>query len=346
MANNNENNVDNNSLKKENIKRKKDSRLKNSLIIFTCILGGLILVGLVAQSVNLSIFGDTKGYNTDGPYIATVYVEGTISSGQTDVFGLPLGYQHQWTLDKINEFIYDSDNKGLLVFIDSPGGGVYESDELYLKLNEYKEITNRPVYAVMGSMAASGGYYIAAAADKIIANRNTWTGSIGVTIGTLYDISELLDRYGVKTVTITSGENKAMGSSVNPLTKEQQDIFQALIDEAYDQFVGIVAEERNIEIDKARKIADGRIYTAKQALELGLLDKIGTIDDAIYDMSETYDLWECDIVDVIYTDSSFLRSLVGNVKIPDLWGGDVSAVLKIVEGNNKFPISYQCEILN
>ena len=346
MANNNENNVDNNSLKKENIKRKKDSRLKNSLIIFTCILGGLILVGLVAQSVNLSIFGDTKGYNTDGPYIATVYVEGTISSGQTDVFGLPLGYQHQWTLDKINEFIYDSDNKGLLVFIDSRGGGVYESDELYLKLNEYKEITNRPVYAVMGSMAASGGYYIAAAADKIIANRNTWTGSIGVTIGTLYDISELLDRYGVKTVTITSGENKAMGSSVNPLTKEQQDIFQALIDEAYDQFVGIVAEERNIEIDKARKIADGRIYTAKQALELGLLDKIGTIDDAIYDMSETYDLWECDIVDVIYTDSSFLRSLVGNVKIPDLWGGDVSAVLKIVEGNNKFPISYQCEILN
>lgn len=345
MTDNNENNIDKNIHTNNSEKRKKDSRLKNSLIIFTCILGGLILVGLVFSSVSISIFGDDKGYTTEGPYIATIYVEGTISSGQTDIFGLPLGYQHEWTLEKINELMEDSENKGLIVFIDSPGGGVYESDELYLKLNEYKEIANRPVFAVMGSMAASGGYYIATAADEIIANRNTWTGSIGVTIGTLYDISELLDKYGVKTTTITSGENKAMGNSVDPLTKEQQAIFQALVDEAYEQFVGIVAEERGLELENTKKIADGRIYTAKQALELNLVDKIGTIDDAIYDMSEKYDLWEIDVVDIVYTDNSIWGNILQGVSIPDLRGGDVSAVLEIVEGNNKFPISYQSELL-
>lgn len=110
----------------------------------------------------------------------------------------------------------------MILFVNSPGGGVYESDELYLKIKEYQEQTECPVYAVMGSMAASGGYYISAPADKIVANRNTWTGSIGVTIGTLYDISGLLEQYGVKTETITAGRNKAMGSSVEPMTEEQE----------------------------------------------------------------------------------------------------------------------------
>jgi len=322
-----------------------NTRLKNSLIIFTCIFGGLILFGLFFNSINLNIFNNNQGYHVDGPYIAAIYVEGSIDSGQIDAFGLATGYQHQWTLDRIDELIADSENKGLIVFIDSPGGGVYESDELYLKLNEYKDNTDRPVYAVMGSMAASGGYYIAAAADEIVANRNTWTGSIGVTIGTLYDVTELLDRYGVKTLTITAGDNKAMGSSVDPLTPEQQAIFQSLVDEAYEQFVGIVADERDMEYETAKNIADGRIYTAKQALELDLIDQIGTLDDAIYDMSEKYELWDCDIIDIIYTDTSLLSNIINSVKIPNLRGGDVSAVLEIVEGNNKFPISYESELL-
>ena len=113
-----------------------------------------------------------------------------------------------------------------------------------MKLKEYKEKTKRPVYAYMGSMAASGGYYISAPADMIFANRNCWTGSIGVTIGTLYDLSGFLERHGIKAVTIASGRNKSMGSIVDPLTDEQRRIFQSLVDEAYDQFVNIVAEER------------------------------------------------------------------------------------------------------
>jgi len=329
----------------EDNRKKSNKRLKKSLIIFGCIIVGIIVLGLAWSSIKDTIWGKDDEIAADGPYIATIYVEGTIASGQTGTFGIATGYQHQWTLDKIDELIADADNKGLIVFIDSPGGGVYESDELYLKLKEYKNKTKRPVYAVMGSMAASGGYYISTAADKIIANRNTWTGSIGVTIGTLYDISGLLEKYGVKTETITAGRNKAMGSSVEPMTEEQKAIFQSLVNEAYEQFTGIVSEERGIKLDDVKKLADGRVYTAKQAFQLGLVDKIGTKDDAVSDMRKTYDLQDSDLIDVVYEDNSFLGTLLSEAHIPDIGGGDVSAILKVVEGNDEFPISYECELL-
>ncbi|MDD2189578.1 MAG: signal peptide peptidase SppA [Eubacteriales bacterium] len=326
-------------------KKKNNSRLKKNLIIFGCIIAGIIVFALIGSSIKNAIFGDGNDIQARGPYIATIYVEGTIAKGQTDSFGLPIGYQHNWTLKKINELAADSNNRGIILFVDSPGGGVYESDELYLKLKAYREETGRPVYAVMGSMAASGGYYISAAADKIIANRNTWTGSLGVTIGTLYDITELLEKYGVKTVTITAGENKAMGSIVDPLTEEQKAIFQALVDEAYDQFINIISEEREIGLDEVRKLADGRIYTAKQALKLELIDEIGTIEDAIIDMKTVYALQNCEIIDVIYQDNSLLSSLLGEVRIPDMNSGDFKVIQNIIEDEIKFPISYECELL-
>ncbi len=325
--------------------KNKNKRLKKSLIIFGCIIAGIIVLALIAGSIKDAIWGDDQDISASGPYIATIYVEGTIIAGQTDSFGLPVGYQHNWTLDKIDELMADSNNRGLIVFVDSPGGGVYESDELYLKLKKYKDVTQRPVYAVMGSMAASGGYYISAAADKIVANRNTWTGSIGVTIGTLYDISELLEKYGVRTVTITAGSNKAMGSITQPLTDEQKAIFQSLVDDAYGQFTGIVSEERGIDIDAVKKLADGRIYTAEQAYELGLVDLIGTFDDALSDMTEEYELQDCEVINVVYKDNSLWGSLLNGIKIPDFRGGDVSAILNRIEGDSRFPISYECELL-
>lgn len=325
--------------------KKKNGRLKKSLIVFGCILAGIILLAVIGNSLKEAIWGKDKDITASGPYIATIYVQGSIMSGQTDSFGLPVGYQHNWTLDKIDELMADFNNRGLILFVDSPGGGVYESDELYLKLKEYKEVTERPVYAVMGSMAASGGYYISAAADQIVANRNTWTGSIGVTIGTLYDISELLENYGVRTVTITAGSNKAMGSIVKPLTAEQQDIFQALVDDAYNQFTQIVSEERGIELDAVKTIADGRIYSARQAHELGLVDMIGTFEDALSDMTEKYNLEDCEVIEVVYKGSSLWSSLFSGVTIPDLKGGDVSAILNRIEGDGRFPISYECEML-
>lgn len=325
--------------------KRKGHRLRNSLIVLGIILVIVILLGVSCKSLGLG--SDTTSY-PDSPYIAKLFIEGTIQgSGNTDYFGNPTGYQHQWTLNTIDDLIKDDNNKGLILFVNSPGGGVYESDELYFKIKEYQKKTHRPVYSAMGSMAASGGYYISAPCDKIIANRNCWTGSIGVTIGTLYDFSDLLKRYGVKTHTMTSGPNKAMGSSVEPLTDEQQQIFQSLIDDAYEQFAGIVAEGRKMDINTVKKIGDGRIYTARQALQLGLIDKIGTLDEAIADMKKSYKLEGCEVVDLTDTNSSVLGSLFEGMSLPKHLGasGDVSAIMDIVEKDDNMPVSYMCEAL-
>lgn len=326
----------------------KKSKLKKSLIIFGIIIAFFVILGVSCKALDINS-PSTTGENVypNDSYIAKLNIEGVISaSNATDYFGTPIGYQHQWTLDTIDDLIYDDNNKGIIFFVNSPGGGVYESDELYFKIKEYQEMTGRPVYSAMGTMAASGGYYISAPCDKIVANRNCWTGSIGVTIGTLYDFSELLERYGVKTNTITAGTNKAMGSTVEPMTEEQRQIFQGLVDEAYDQFVDLVAEGRDMDIDKVRKIADGRIYTAKQALSLGLIDEIGTFDEAVYDMQETYELENCQLADLRYQDTSLLGELFGKVNFPKMTAkGDVAAIIELMEDSNQFPVSYMCETL-
>ncbi|MBO5139201.1 MAG: signal peptide peptidase SppA, partial [Peptococcaceae bacterium] len=151
---------------------------------------------------------------------------------------------------------------------------VYETDELYLKIMEYKAYTNRPVYAAVENYAASGGYYVACAADAIYANRNATTGSIGVIMGDFLDLSELLDNIGVGVSYVATGPNKAMGNSYEPLTDEQRAIYQEICDESFEQFVGIIAEGRNMNEAEVRVLADGRVYTAKQAAANGLIDGI------------------------------------------------------------------------
>jgi protease-4 len=156
---------------------------------------------------------------------------------------------------------------------------------------EYKEKTSRPVYAYFASEACSGGYYISMAADKIYANRNCWTGSIGVIVS-LTNYKELMDKLGVKEIDITSGRNKAMGSAAADLTDEQEKIIQSLVDEAYDQFTGIVSEGRNLPIDTVKKLADGRIYSAQQALDSKLIDDIMGEEDALKSFNKDFGLDE------------------------------------------------------
>ena len=175
--------------------------------------------------------------------------------------------------------IESGNNKGIFLYVDSPGGSVYESDELYLKLMEYKEKTGRPVWAYFAGQACSGGYYISMAADKIYANRNCWTGSIGVIIS-LVNCKKLYDKLGIKEIDITSARNKSMGSAGLDMTDEQYKIFQSLVDEAYDQFIDIVSNGRSMDGETVREIADGRIYSAKQALKNGLIDEIGLLEEA------------------------------------------------------------------
>lgn len=213
-------------------------------------------------------------------FVGVVNVVGTIqaSSGSSSWSSSGDEYNHDLNMNYIDQLMENDNNKGILLYIDSPGGTVYESDELYLKLLEYKEVTGRPVYAYFASQACSGGYYIAMAADKIYANRNCWTGSIGVIVS-LTNCKKLYDKLGIKEIDITSGENKAMGSAGLDLTDEQYDILQSLVDEAYEQFTGIVSEGRGMDIATVKKLADGRIYSALQAKDAGLVDEVGLLED-------------------------------------------------------------------
>src|SRR5262249_39001215 len=160
-----------------------------------------------------------------------------------------------------------------------PGGTVTASDIIFRELEEFKRTTGRAVVASMLDVAASGGYYIALAADTIVAHPTTVTGSIGVIMISL-NAEGLMQKVGLATATIKSGERKDMGSPFRQLTSEERAIFQAVIDDLYRQFVSKVVERRNIPAATATALADGRIYTAEQALGHKLVDRIGYLPEA------------------------------------------------------------------
>lgn len=220
--------------------------------------------------------GDNASVLADMPiredFIAIVPIEGTIQES-SDFYGTSTGYNHDLLIEYVNRLMDNDWNKGIILRLDTPGGTVYEADELYLKLKEYKEKTGRPIWAYMESICCSGGVYIASSADEQYANRITTTGSIGVIMST-YDMSGLYEKLGIKEVNIVSAKNKDMGSVGKPMTNEQLDIYQSVVDEYYEQFVNIVAEGRNMSVADVKKLADGRIYTARQAEENGLIDGI------------------------------------------------------------------------
>ncbi len=216
---------------------------------------------------------------TTEEFIAVVPIRGTIqASSDSGMYGSGDGYNHNMLMEYVNLLMENDCNKGIILRFNTPGGTVYEADELYLKLMEYKEKTGRPIWAYMEGQCCSGGVYLASSADEQYANRNTTTGSIGVIIST-YEMSGLYEKLGIKEVNIVSAKNKAMGSAAKPMTDEQLAIYQSIVDEAYEQFVNIVAEGRNMSVAEVKKLADGRIYTAKQALENGLIDGIKTSEE-------------------------------------------------------------------
>lgn len=320
--------------------RKKPPR---SLLVFGSILVGMLLLGILLK---IAGFSGLDQNNTDAAsihqdHIAVLYIEGTIGDSDEN-------YNQQYILENINSMIDNDSNEGLMLYVDTPGGGVYESDEVYLKIREYQKTTKRPVYAYFASQATSGGYYLSASSDKILANRNCWTGSIGVTMGTIYDISGLLEKYGIKAETITSGPNKSMGSSTEAMTDQQREIWQSMIDEAYDQFVGIVADGRKLDESYVRSIADGRIYTAKQAKANKLVDDVvDTYDDAVAKMQEDCDLEDAQVYEFRYQpDESLLSSLVSSAK--KLAGvssekSDISALTRLMEKQSQIDLQYLCE---
>ncbi len=166
--------------------------------------------------------------------------------------------------------------KAIVVRIESPGGAVGASQEIYRAIQGIP----KPVVASMGNIAASGGYYIAAACDVIVCNPGTLTGSIGV-ITTLPNLEALFDKLGIKFQTLTSGAMKGAGQSDRPLTPQEKAMFQALIADLHSQFVNDVAKGRNMEVARVGALADGRVFTGQQALANGLVDVLGNYNDAL-----------------------------------------------------------------
>lgn len=238
----------------------------------------VIAVG-VTSSIRNALFPDTESYSEEpNNSIAIVAILGEIGSGSTDAFGnATSSYIHHRTLQYIYDLTMSQQNRGIFLYIDSPGGTVFESDEVYRALMTYKQITGRPIIAFGQHTMASGAYYIACAADKIYADPNAIVGSIGVYVQH-FDLSKYYEEMGVSTEYITTGDNKAMGNEFRPLTEEQRAIYQNIVDESYEQFLDVILEARDYtKREEIKPIADGRIYTTTQAVENGLLD-----DDAYY----------------------------------------------------------------
>lgn len=288
-------------------------------------------VGSVSSSISSSDASAAAAYDTD--YVETLYFEGTIADNGM----YSTGYNHQWTLEEIDRLIDDDYNKGLILYLNSPGGGTYESDEMYQKIMKYKELTGRPVYAYMGNQATSGALYIAMAADEIYAGRMTLTGSIGVIMQN-YDLSGLMDKLGIKESNIKSGANKDM-FGYSGYTDEQKQILQSIIDENYEIFVNIVAQSRNLPVDTVKTLADGRVFSAQQAKDAGLIDDIATYDQFMENMKSLDDFYTCNFIDAKNNSGSLFGYLFSQAQM-STDNGIYNKLAELFENKNKSPFYY------
>jgi protease IV len=259
------------------------------------VVGGLVALGLLVLTVGLVALVlaiDARGQSASsavyeeqyvsggGPdKIAVVPVEGEIVPADSNVAGVQPTTTPEGLADALQQAKDDASVAAVVLEVNSPGGAVTASDEMQQSILDFKRSSGKPVVVSMGDVAASGGYYISTAADRIVANETTLTGSLGV-IFALTNFSELADRYGVEQEVVKSGEFKDMGSSFRNLTPEEREILQSIVDESYDEFVAVIVEGRGLSEERVREIADGRVYSGEQAKELGLVDSFGGLDEA------------------------------------------------------------------
>lgn len=227
---------------------------------------GLFVI-LIVVSIVLTFIGS---HVPIGDKIGLIRVEGIILSSKE-------------TIKEFKKYREDPSIKVIVLRVESPGGATVPSQEIYEEVR--RTVLKKKVVVSMGSLAASGGYYISAPATKIIANQATITGSIGV-IMELANISGLMEKLGIKSEVIKAGKHKDLASMYRGVGKEERAILQNVIDDIHSQFIEAVSVGRHMHIDKVRALADGRIFTGRQALQLGLVDKMGTLQDAIKEAAE------------------------------------------------------------
>ncbi|MBM4278079.1 MAG: signal peptide peptidase SppA [Deltaproteobacteria bacterium] len=235
------------------------------------LLGLVAIVGLLAFFFILLFaigqFTSRSAKFAFGDKIAVVEIRGLIT-------------QSQGIIEELHQYDADAGVKAIILRIDSPGGGVGPSQEIYREVLKIKSNKKKKVITSMGSVAASGGYYIASASDLIVANPGTITGSIGVLME-FTNIEELFRKIGIKGMVLKSGEHKDIGSPFREMTPEEKRLIQSVIDNVHQQFIQAVADGRKIDPLKVAQVADGRILTGEQAKQLGLVDQLGNLQDTI-----------------------------------------------------------------
>ena len=237
------------------------------------VLRGCLVIILAAAAFILLLFGLARigGLSKSiGEKVAVVPITGVITESDQCIAHL-------------KQYGKDNSVKAVVLRINSGGGGVAPSQEIYEEVRKLNE--KKPVLCSMGNVAASGGYYIAAAARKVYANPGTMTGSIGVKMP-LMNLKDLADKIGVKGMTIKSGEFKDIGSPLREMTPQEQEILQSVVDNVHMQFVNAVATGRKLSQEEVMRIADGRILTGEQAKAVGLIDELGNLEDAVSDAAK------------------------------------------------------------
>jgi len=234
---------------------------------------GLFITGVVVLfflMISVSIWGLSKqqglSFVSTGDKIAIIEIDGVIES--SDYF-----------VRQLKKYSNDNSVLAIVLRINSPGGAVAPTQEIYRQVLKVREEGTYIIVSI-SSIAASGGYYIASAADTILANPGSLTGSIGV-IFSYFTFEVLMDKIGVNLEVVKSGDLKDVGNMSREMTQKEREMLQSAIDDTYNQFVMAVSEGRNLDIDRVEELADGSIFTGNQALEFGLVDKLGGLEDAI-----------------------------------------------------------------
>lgn len=237
---------------------------KRGILTLLVIFGGLFLGLMVFIGVLVAAFSP-DGFGGPGDRVGVVEVDGAIMDSKK-------------IIENLRRFEDDDSVRGVVVRVNSPGGAVAPSQEIFYAVRRLKQ--KKPVVISMGTTAASGGYYVACGADVIFANPGTITGSIGV-ITQFFNLEGLVDRFDLEVNTVTSGEYKDAGSPFKPFSPSDEAYFAGMVDDIHRQFVEDVAECRGMGLDEAAEVADGRIFTGRQAKDLNLVDYLGTLQDAI-----------------------------------------------------------------
>lgn len=260
---------------------KKESLIMTILVALFCLS---ILLPFVNWSQDEADYDQSLAFNKNKEGIGLLVINGPIATNETSNL---IGGRTTSPLAQIDAFREDQKVKALIVRINSPGGTVGASQELYRELKRLKSERNIPIIASIADIGASGAYWTALGADTIMANPGSIVGSIGVILSN-FDLTRVPDRYGIDTRTIKSGKYKDMFSSWRDMTLEEKALLQGMSDDVYRQFINVFRVERNLTDEAAKFLADGKIYSGSQAKEVGMIDQLGGLNDAIqWAMSET-----------------------------------------------------------